>query len=516
MSWPPCGENNHPMTRTHSDFMSYLRVLRRFWWLVALVTIVTLASAVLVTSLQKPVYRSSMKVVVGQGGGVFTPQFGSTVDPFTATMSNLLRSEVVASTVIRRLGLSTTPTALLKHLGVVTKPSSSVLEVSFSSGNGPLATSILRQIGIVFTTLVRRKLAAPSKGTQPITATVFDDAHLEPGQISPRPVRSLSIAGVLGLGLGLLLAFAAGSLDTRIRSREEAEEWFGAPVIGTLPKGFRGRRSLAIVTGGSGRADSQRQIDALLLLRANLEFSTVLSGTTLLVTSAHPEEGKSTVTANLAVALASSGKDVICVEADLRRPRLMHYLDMPSSGSGLAEVVEKRVDLRSALKDVPLPASTFSSHKIPAILRPELRGDEPRKAGRLRVLMGGTPQRDPGDLLTAERVEGVVEELSAYADYVLFDAPPILLVGDAFPLARAADGVIIVARGSSTRRASAEAVRTTMHALAVDNVGVVLTDWAENDGYAYGYGYSSNGTGRESNGRDTGRASARARAERKR
>ena len=129
--------------------------------------------------------------------------------------------------------------------------------------------------------------------------------------------------------------------------------------------------------------------------------------------------------------------------------------------------------------------------------------------------MSGTPQRDPGDLLTAERVAALVEELGAYGDYVLFDAPPILLVGDAFPLARATDGVIIVARGNSTRRASAEAVRTTMHALAVRNVGVVLTDWAENDGYAYGYGYGSNGTSGDTGVRAAS-VSAGTRAERKR
>ena len=125
--------------------------------------------------------------------------------------------------------------------------------------------------------------------------------------------------------------------------------------------------------------------------------------------------------------------------------------------------------------------------------------------------MSGAPQRDPADLLTAERVAALVEELSAHGDYVLFDAPPILLVGDAFPLARASDGVIIVARGSSTRRASAEAVRTTMHALAVANVGVVLTDWSESDGYAYGYGYNSNGAARGSDAVRPGTASPFAR-----
>ncbi len=201
----------------------------------------------------------------------------------------------------------------------------------------------------------------------------------------------------------------------------------------------------------------------------------------------------STVTANLAIALASTGKDVICVEADMRRPRLMHYLDMPSTGAGLADALEGRVDLRSALKDVPLPAPY--QRRLPTIRSTELIGGGPsRQRGRLRALMSGTPHGDPADLLTSQRAAEIMDELRSRADYVLFDAPPILVVGDAFPLVRASDGVIVVARGGRTSKESAEAVRTTLQALAVENVGVVLTDWAESDGYSYHYDYSSNGT----------------------
>jgi capsular polysaccharide biosynthesis protein len=257
------------MNQTRSDLSTYLAVLRRYLWLIAVVTAATVGAAVVVTSLQRPVYRASMKIVVGQSNGLISPQFGNTIDPFTQTMSTLLKSEVVADTVIRDLNLSIKPQRLLGHLHVSTKPNSSVLEVHYDWSNRVVARRVLQDVGTVFTGLVRQKLRTKGEGTPPITATVFDDAHVQPNQVSPRPVRSVTIAGVLGIALGITLAFIAGGVDTRIRSRRDAEDWFGAPVIGTLPKGFRGRKAVALAGPGDGRID-ERLVDALQLLRANL------------------------------------------------------------------------------------------------------------------------------------------------------------------------------------------------------------------------------------------------------
>ena len=481
------------MPSSSPDLRSNLGVLLRYWWLVALVIAATVGASIIVTSLQTPVYRASMKIVVGQNNSLIQAQFGNSIDPFTATMSNLLKSNVVADTVIENLRLQMTPGKLLSKIGVSSTPNSSVLEVRYDSTTKSLAQVVLRQVGVVFTALVKEKLAASGGGTTPITATVFDNAHLEPKAVSPRPVRSVVLAGILGVGLGLILAFAAGSLDDRLRTRSDAEEWFGAAVIGTLPKGFRGRKSVGIVQGNN--ADDERLLDALHLLRANFEFSRLLSGQTFLVTSAHPEEGKSTVTANLGVALAASGKDVICIEADLRRPRLLHYLNISATtGVGFSDIIEGRTNLRDALRDVPLP-SRQSLVRLASARRLEdpRNPDSKTHQGRLRVVSSGSSQLDPSDLLTGEQVAAIVEQLRPMADYVLFDAPPILLVGDAFPLVRHTDGVILVARAESTNKQSAEAVRSTLQALSVEDVGIVLTDWTESDGYSYNSSYGSNG-----------------------
>jgi receptor protein-tyrosine kinase len=455
------------VTEHQPDLRHYLRLLRRQWWVLALVTALALAAAAAVTALQTPVYRASMKVVVGQGGGVFQPQFGGAVEPFARTMANLFESDVVARGAIDDLQLRMTPRQLLARVHVSSRPESSVLEVAYDTPRREQAVPVLAEMGRVFARLVRRKLGESQANGAPITASVFDPAHLEPGRVSPRPVRNLAVAGVLGLALGLILAFVREGLDDRIRSRRDAERWFHAPVLGALPRGAHGGISAA-----ASAESRELSREAISMLRANLELPRGTTGGPLIVvTSALPEEGKTTLVAQLAVALAAAGNRVVCVEADVRRPRLRQYLSTAGGDHGLVDVLEGRIDLASALVAVPVGQST--------------NGGGP--GGRLELLPAGRARSNPADLLTADRVERLSGDLRARADYVVVDATPILLVGDAFAFARVADNVIVVAREGRTTKEAADAVRVTLERLAVGRVGVVLTDWHSEVGYGYGY-----------------------------
>src|SRR5207247_7572751 len=115
---------------------------------------------------------------------------------------------------------------LLGRVHVSTSPDSSVLDVSYETSDRPEAVRVLAEMGAVFTGLVRQKLGEPRTRGAEITATVFDPAHLEPGRVSPRPARTLGIAGALGLAIALVLALVRESLDNRIRGRRDAEKWF--------------------------------------------------------------------------------------------------------------------------------------------------------------------------------------------------------------------------------------------------------------------------------------------------
>src|SRR6266536_766295 len=402
--------------------LHYLQILRRQVWSIVLAVAAVLVAVSIYSINKTPVYRASTGIVVGQGGGIFQPEFGTSVEPFTLTMSNLLRSHIVAENVIQNLHLSTTPDALLADLQVTTKPSSSVLEVTYDSTSKARALAVLRSVGTAFATLVDQKLGSqPLQGTggtgtggtgtgaqpQPITARVFDPAHLEPGRVAPRPGRDLLFGAVLGLAIGLALAFVRASFDDRIQSSRDASEAFGAPVIGTLPK--PSRRSRAAAGARDGRQE-KRLLSALELLRANVQFSSAVQGPVIVVTSAHADEGKTRVAGDLGRALASAGNEVICVGADLRRPKLHEYLGRPRRGPGLVDVLEGRLELADALQGVKL------------------------------------------------------------------DSPPALVAGDVYPLIGAADSVIVVARQGWTTKSTAQAIRTTLEGLGAKRVSVVLTN----------------------------------------
>jgi Mrp family chromosome partitioning ATPase len=371
--------------------------------------------------------------------------------------------------------------------------------------------TILNEVGSVFADLADRRLgssAEPATGAEgqvpQITVSTFDPAHLEPGTIEASAGSTIAIATLLGLALGLVLAFVRDALDDRIRSPRDAEEAFRAPVIGAIPKGLRGTR---ITSPSKLVADLPRDVmESLYLLRANLQFSQVgTSGPVLVLTSAVPKEGKSLVGASLAVTLALAGSRVICVEADVRRPELHAFLGIEPRERGLADALEHDVSVESFLVDVPLnpadaalAANGGLSGRWRMSAKPDVELDVDTLGGRslwgrsgrsttvppldmslvgsLQLLPAGNVTSNPANLLTRTRAERFVEELRARADVVIFDTPPVLGVGDAFPLMSLADMVLVVARYGEISRATAEAVQATLMRLGVRKVSVVLNE----------------------------------------
>jgi succinoglycan biosynthesis transport protein ExoP len=480
----------------------YLGIVRRQGWIVVVMLIVAIGSALVATALQTPTYRASTKIVVGQTGGLFQPQFSSAAQPFTQTMSSLLESDVVAERVIDSLGLQATPKNLLGAIHVSTRPDSSVLEVSYDSTDKGEAVRVLGEVATVFTTLVGERLGRPAGSTSTsdtpaITARVFDPAHLEPGQVSPRPVRNIALASVLALALGVILAFLRENLDDRVRSPRDAQEWFGSDVIAAFPSRTIGQPPFGLATAAAPASiDVLRASD---LLRASVQFSTSeAEGATVLVTSTASDEGKTAITAQLAVALAMSGNEVVCIEADTQRPSLHRYLGLEADGHPSVAIEGRELDVEAALLPVPLievsaamrteaaarlreplivPGRTDAAlHLAPDPVAAALAGPEPDalESGRLRALVAS--QLD-GNLLKGDGIARLVRELRlAHATYVICDAPPILSMGRAYSLLATADKVLLVAREGRTKRDMAETARNLLDRPGVGETSVVLVD----------------------------------------
>ncbi len=195
-------------------------------------------------------------------------------------------------------------------------------------------------------------------------------------------------------------------------------------------------------------------------LRTNLEFSSLDEPLrTMIVTSAAPEEGKSTVLANLAVVMAQAGKQVILVDCDLRRP-VLHEIFGVSNHTGLTTAL-----LDDSAAELPLRDTGVSG---------------------LRLLPSGPQPPNPAELLGSRRMENLIQELREQADMVLFDAPPVIAVTDAAILASKVDGVLLVINAGVTRREHAQRAKAALDRVNARLVGTVLNN-VELDMSLYGY-----------------------------
>jgi Mrp family chromosome partitioning ATPase len=456
------------MNQSESALRQYVRTMRRQAWLVLLVPTLVVGAMFAVTQTQDKVYRASVTFVVGTQEPKGPPQLGD--HSLTRNMTALLESDYITRTVIRNLGLNMSAASFKERLSVDVLPETSVLDVSYDSTNPELARTVVAEIARIYPRRVDETLGTRRPG-QPrsadsfdIVVRIFDRAHVQADAVGPKTGTNLIFGGIAGIALGLLLAVAREALDSRIRERKEAEEFFRAPIVGMLPKGMSGRPPPGV--GARRRGGDARRTASLDLLRARLEFSQGgIHGPTILVADAGPDMGKSTVAANLGAALARGGKHVIVVDADVRHPRLPRSLGLTDTRGkpGLVDVLSGQIELHDALIPIELA-------------QPDSNGASPGEStGRLELLSSGSAPSPLSDALTPESVSYLIEHLQARADYVVFDSPP-LMVADAYPLAVQSDNVLVVARRGRTTKDQAEWARATLDELGVEKIGVVMTD----------------------------------------
>jgi Mrp family chromosome partitioning ATPase len=451
------------MHSSDSALRQYLRTIRRQAWLVVLVPVLVIAAMVAVSKTQDSIYRASMTLVVGtQINNARAPELGDF--SLTRNMTTLLEDDYVVDNVIRRLGLDMKAEDFKQRLSVDVLPETSILKVSYDSTDPGLARSVIAEIQRIYPRQVNRTLGTrePGKPRPPgsfdLIVRVYNPPHVQAEPVGPKTGANIIFGAVAGIALGLLLAVAREALDSRLRERKEAEEWFDAPIVGTLPKGM-GR---VATRRGSGH---DRRTATLDLLRARMQFTGAgINGPTILVADSGPDMGKSMVTANLGAALARGGNRVVVVDADIRRPRLHRSLGVEAGDTpGLVDVLTGHADLEQALMPVDVPSPSSNGAGPTAV------------SGTLELLSSGSPPGPVSDIITANAVAKLTEQLLGRADYVIFDSPP-LSVAEAYPLAVRADNVLIVARRGRTTKDQAEWARDTLEEIGVEKVGVVLTD----------------------------------------
>jgi len=311
---------------------------------------------------------------------------------------------------------------------------------------------------------------------------VAQSATVPTSPSSPKITRNTALGAVLGLLLGLGIAFALERFDRRIREPKDLEKVYGLPLLGVVPESNALARS-ARYKGGLPGEIAPNEAEAFHLIRAHLRYFNVDKELrTLLIASAAPGDGKTTVARHLASAAARMGARVLLVEADLRRPTISRQLDIPS-GPGLSDVLIGAVLMNDAIQSVPLgqPAGDASS------------------ARSLDVLVAGaTLPPNPGELIESHAMEVLLEGVQTAYDLVVIDTPPLTVVSDAFPLLGKVDGVVIVGRVGRNRRDVAERLHQTLAGAGAPLLGVIANGFKATRGsYGYSYEYSYTTTGKQ-------------------
>jgi len=499
----------------------YLSVLFRRKWVVLLTVIVVAGSALAYSLLQTPVYQAHARVLISPSQSAFQSNYRTYIDPSSIqTEIEVLQAAPVREAVVKRLGNVPDATATIVASTAVIDVSvqssnaaqaatvattyaeeyinlrrqqsldgllglSTILQKKIDDLKGQLDEANARaaeanagrapNAPVIRTpeqdSLVSQKAAYKDKLDQLSVDTSVQNGGAQlvspaavPGTpVKPTPKRNVALGVLLGLILGIGFAFLADQLDESIKDRDDLERIVGAlPVLGVIPKvtGWRNRSEPRLVSTAQPNSSAA---EAYRTLRTAIRFLGIERPMhTIQITSPSAGEGKTTTTANLAVALTRAGHSATIVSCDLRRPRIQAFF-------GLSEDI--------GFTSVLLGSAPLSTALIPV---PDHDG--------LSVLPSGPLPPNPSELLSSGRAGEVLNALKTHSETVLIDCAPVLPVTDAVVFSARVDGTVLVITAGATTRKQLRRALTLLRQVDAPIVGVVLNGAAPEGAYGYEYG----------------------------
>jgi polysaccharide biosynthesis transport protein len=322
--------------------------------------------------------------------------------------------------------------------------------------------------------LEKLKEAGVTAGLRSNNIHIVDAARTPMYPTEPNIPRNLVFAFVLGLTTGIGMAFLLENMDNTVRTTEQAQIISGLPALGMIPMGSKNgldsagkklmsvassREAIELVTQArpqSQMAESYRALRTSLLL-SNLGTPPRI----IMITSARPQEGKTTTSINTAIVLAQKGVRVLLVDADLRRPSVHKTLGM-GPRSGLSNVLTGSATLENAITRSPILSNLF-------------------------ILPAGTPPPNPAELLASANMRDLLTDLRDKYDHIVIDTPPTLSVTDAVVLSQRVDAIILVIRSSKTTKQALRRARDILAQVNARITGVLLNavDLTSPDYYYY-------------------------------
>lgn len=435
-----------------------LQLTRRWWWLVALCAVAGGLAAYAMVRQQVPEYWATATLMVSQVQTQGTVTYNDVLasERLTETYRRLIESLPVLEEAQGTLQLPGGTGELARLLEAGSVPQTQLIQVSARTQDPEQAANIANTVADVVIARNRSGLLG-TRGSLSIAERAVTPAAPSGGAGTAGILLGLFGGAFVAVGLALLLEYA----DDRVRDAERVRT-LGLSLLGTVRRRKGSDRTLV-----SRDAPDSADAEAYRVIRTAVQFAFLDRPLrSLFVTSAQPGEGKTTTAANLAIVAAQSGKRVVVVDADLRRPQIHRVFDL-SNSRGLTDLV-----LQS------------NGHFGEFLQNTGVRN--------CWALTSGPLPPNPDSVMASTRLQQVLEQISTSVDLLIIDGPPVLPVADAGYLAHAADGTILVIDAGRTRRPTvARALASLQHAGATV-IGSVLNRAriGQGDTY-YGYGYRS-------------------------
>lgn len=444
------------------ELQDYLRIFRKSWLLILASTLVVTGLTAVWSMIQTPSYKATAQLYVSVRTGDSSigemQQGTSWARQAVTSYVDVVGTSIVMDRVSAELGGEPTSSELTSAVSASSPSNTVLINVSAVNEDPELAARIANTTSSVFSDVVMNQLEKPSEGSPArVQVDIVQPAKVPGSAESPNVKRNLALGVLLGLSLGFGLAVLRSVLDTRIRTRADIASITDDPVLGRIvfDPDASTRPLLVQDDPTSPRAEAYRSF------RTNLQFLRVEGNPRSFVfTSAGPAEGKSTTAANLAIAIAQAGSTVCLVDGDLREPRVADLMGI-EGGVGVTDVLIGRAELGEALQGWGQP--------------------------NLFILPAGHRPPNPSELLGSSEMQELLENLKTQFDYVIVDAPPVLVVTDAALIAKEVSGALMVAASGVVRKDPFNEALMAMDRIDARVLGIVMTMVPVSGSYAYGY-----------------------------
>jgi tyrosine-protein kinase len=444
------------------EIRDHLRILRKRAWLVIATTLLCAGAALVASLSTTPVYQGNAKllVVARTDRNGLSPYEGALLSQqLVKSFAEILQSRAIAEAALRLDPLPFTPQQLQAKISAEPVTETQLIDLKVEDTDPARARRLTNSVARGF--LMR--LPDLQSGSA-LKVSLVEPALRPSDPIRPRTRVNVGLGLVLGLMVGVGLAYLRAFLDRTVKTPEELELATGVPVVGSIPPFKAGKQPVPVAEQPRTPA-----AEAFRKLRTNFAFLGVdRQSLCCVVSSPSASDGKSTVAANLAIALAQADQRVALVDADLRKPTLHKVFRLPQR-VGTTTVLLDQAAVEDAIQHLgPLLPSVLTSGQLPP---------------------------NPSELLGSRRMEELMAQLRVTYDVVLIDCAPMLPVTDPMVVSRFADGILLIARAGTTSRDQAHAATAACLKAGAKVFGTVLNaaSVAEGDQSAYAAYYGDRG-----------------------